>query len=267
MAFKYLKTELDDAGVLTVQFARRPVNALNQEMYREIAALFSAPDQLSAGIKSILLTGDGRHFCAGNDLDEFASMTPENGSERMWRVREAFFAIQFCPLPVVAAVHGSCLGSGLAVAASCDFVVAATNARLGLPELTVGVMGGARHLARIAPQPLVRRMFLCSEILSASDMAQAGASLIICEEDQLRKTANTYATRIASFSPTAVRLSKQILNRIETMDMRAGYEFEQGYTIRMSGHADSKEALRAFREKRTANYIPLRDHTNGIGTV
>ena len=67
----------------------------------------------------------------------------------MWQVREAFFAIADCSVPVVGAIHGAALGTGVAIAASCDFVVAAEDARFGLPELTVGVMRGARHLARM----------------------------------------------------------------------------------------------------------------------
>jgi len=155
--FKYLRMNSDNALILEVLLARQPVNAVDVDMYIEIAALFSQPDRFAPKARVIVLRGDGPHFCAGNDLDEFATMTPENGTERMWRVREAFFAIQDCPLPVIGATHGAVLGTGLAIAASCDFVVATRDARFGLPELTVGVMGGARHLARLAPQPLVRR--------------------------------------------------------------------------------------------------------------
>ncbi len=252
--FENLKIDIDDAGVAIVRMDRPPANAVNQAMYRELATLFAEPDRYIPNVKAIVLAGEGRHFCAGNDLEEFASMTPENGTERMWRVREAFFAIQDCPVPVIAAVHGAALGTGLAIAASCDFVVAATDARFALPELTVGVMGGARHLARMVSQPLVRRMYFTGEHIEAGALAQMGASLVLCEPLQHIETALKFARRIASFSPTAVRLSKQILNRIEGMDVKTGYEFEQRYTVLMSGHPDSKEALRAFAERRAPNY-------------
>ena len=225
-------------------------------MYIEMAALFRDPDTLGPDVRAIVLEGAGPHFCAGNDLAEFATMTPENGVERMWRVREAFFAIQDCPVPVVGAVHGVAIGTGLAIAASCDFVVAAEDARFGLPELTVGVMGGARHLARMAPQPLVRRMFFTGEHITAKDFAAAGGAVMVCPRAELRDRALGFAHRIAGFSPTAVRLAKQILNRIETMDLQAGYAFEQGFTVKMSGHPDSKEALKAFSEKRAPEYRP-----------
>jgi enoyl-CoA hydratase len=255
--FKFLRSEIKNSSVAVVRLARPPVNAIDRDMYIEIARLFSNPDLLGSGIRAIVLTGEGRHFCAGNDLDEFASMTPENGVERMWRVREAFFAIQDCPVPVIGAIHGAALGTGVAIAASCDFVIAARDARFGLPELTVGVMGGARHLARFAPGPLVRRMFFTGEQLSAEQLAEASGGLVVCEPEQLLDRACAVAARIASFSPTAVRLAKSVLNRIETMDLKAGYELEQSYTVKMSGHPDSQEALQAFRQKREPTYLPL----------
>jgi enoyl-CoA hydratase/carnithine racemase len=103
---------------------------------------------LADDVRVVILAGRGKHFCAGTDLDDFATTMPDNADERMWQVREAFFAIQDCPVRVIGAVQGTAVGTGLAVAASCDYVIAAVDARIGLPEITVGVMGGARHLAR-----------------------------------------------------------------------------------------------------------------------
>ncbi len=255
--FEFVDVDFDGAtGVATVLLNRPPANAVHRDMYIELAELFRNPDRLGPDVRAIVLGARGRHFCAGNDLDEFATMTPENGTERMWRVREAFFAIQECVVPVIGAVQGAALGTGLAIAASCDFVVAARDARLGLPELTVGVMGGARHLARLAPQPLVRRMYFTGEPMTAEALAAAGGCLFICEPGEERTEARRFAERAAGFSPTATRLAKQILNRIETMDIRTGYEFEQGYTVKMSGHPDSKEALASVREKRAPVYRP-----------
>jgi enoyl-CoA hydratase len=257
LTLNHLKVRISDR-VARVTFARQPANAVDQVMYREIAYVFRNLDAFGDDIRVVLLDAEGPHFCAGNDLEEFASMTPENGLERMWRVREAFFAIMECAVPVVGAVQGAALGTGLAIAASCDFVVAAPDAKFGLPELTVGVMGGARHLGRMAPQPLVRRMFFTGEPLTAEALADAGGAVVVAKQGELSATAIKFANRIASFSPTAIRLGKQILDRVETMDVRTGYEHEQGATVRMSGHPDSKEALRAFRERRLPIY---RDRT------
>lgn len=255
--YKHLEVNYDGNGVAQVRFNRGPANAVNREMYIEIAELFSDPDQIGPNLQSIVVAGNGRHFCAGNDLDEFANMTPENGTERMWRVREAFFAVQDCPVPVVGAVHGAALGTGLCLAVACDVIIAAPDASFGLPELTVGVMGGARHLFRLVPQAVVRRMFFTGQPVTAEELAGYTGGVVISDSDQLLSTATKTAERIAGFSPAAVRLSKQILNRIEEMDLKTGYAFEQSYTVKMSGHNDSKEALAAFREQRPPAYLPL----------
>jgi enoyl-CoA hydratase/carnithine racemase len=259
--FEHLRLELDRSGILTVWMARAPANAVDQVMYRELAKLFSDIDQAGEGVRVVILAGEGKHFCAGNDLDEFATMTPENGTERMWRVREAFFAISDCAVPVIGAVQGAALGTGLALAGSCDFVVAERTARFGLPELTVGVMGGAQHLARIAPGPLVRRMYFTGQPVTAEELHAFGGCVFLCEPGERMAEARRMAERVAGYSPTAVRVSKRILDRIETMDLKNGYTFEQAGTVRMSGHPDSKEALDAFREKREPRYRPEVDLT------
>ena len=263
--FKHLSVEFKNDGIYNVQLARPPANAVHREMYIELKLLFSNIDQLGDDVRVIILSGQGKHFCAGNDLEEFATMSPENAVERMWRVREAFFAISECSVPVIGAVHGAALGTGLAIAGSCDFVVVAKGSKLGLPELTVGVMGGARHLARIAPQPLVRRMYFTGLPVEAEEFAAAGGAVLVCEKDQLLEQALCIASRIATHSPTAVRVSKRVLDRVEWMDLRTGYEFEQGATIRMSGHPDSKEALAAVKEKRLPTYQTLSREKHWFG--
>src|SRR6185295_12478808 len=169
------------------------------------------------------LTGDGKHFCAGNDLEDFATMDRDNVRERMFHVREAFFAIQECAVPVVGAVTGAALGTGLVLAASCDFVVAAADASFGLPELSVGVHGGARHLGRLVGQPHVRWMYFTGQRLSAAEMHALGAVVRVLPRDELLAAALDEARRIAAYSPTAVRMGKQGLGDIEFVDVRRGY--------------------------------------------
>jgi len=262
---KFLKVQDSGGGVVHLRLNRPPANAVDFAMYCEIADVFRNIDRVGNDVRVVILSGEGRHFCAGNDLEEFATMTPENGAERMWRVREAFFAISECRVPVIGAIHGAALGTGLVIAASCDFVVASEEARFGLPELTVGVMGGARHLARLCHQPVVRRMFFSGEHLSARQLAEAGGAISVCKPDEYMKEAERIAARIAGFSPTAVQVAKRVLDRVEWMNVREGYEFEQAATVRMSGHPDSKEALLAFQERRDPRYASLSEEKKWYG--
>lgn len=246
-----LTTKLGDDGVAVVTMDRPPVNAVDLVMYRELRELFVDIDRIGAGVRAVVLTGSGRHFCAGNDLDDFASMDRDNVRERMFHVREAFFAIQDCAVPVVGAVGGAALGTGMAIAASCDFVVAADDSSFGLPELSVGVHGGARHLGRLVSQPIVRWMYFTGQRLSGEQLLALGAVVAVVPRDALVATARSEAGRIAAYSPTAVRMGKQGLNDIEFLDIRRGYEHEQGLTARMMDFPDSKIALEASRKGET----------------
>lgn len=240
--------DLDDLGVAVVTMVRPPVNAVDLPMYREIRDLFTDIDQIGPGVRAVVLTGAGKHFCAGNDLDDFATMDSDNVRERMFGVREAFFAIQECAVPVVGAVGGAALGTGLCLAASCDFVVAGDDASFGLPELSVGVHGGARHLGRLVSQPVVRWMFFTGQRLSATEMQSLGALIAVVPREELLSRAKSEAARVAAYSPTAVRMGKRGLNDIEFVDVRRGYELEQGLTARMMDYPDSKVALKASRD-------------------
>jgi len=258
VTFKHLEVEAA-GGIVTVWLNRPPVNAVDVALYDELRQAFTYPDDLADDVRVVILAGRGRHFCGGNDLGEFATMDPTNTDERMWHVREAFFAIQDCPVPVIGAVQGSALGTGLALAASCDYVIAADDARIGLPEITVGVMGGARHLGRWVTTPTVRRAFFTGIPLTAAELHRLGAIHAVVPPGDLRDAVLAEAAIIAGFSPTAMRVAKRGLNAVEHADIKGGYTYEQRLTAQMSGHPDSKEALAARREGRDATYAPKQD--------
>jgi enoyl-CoA hydratase len=251
--YSFLRWEVA-GSIATVWLSRPPVNAVNQAMYREIKTLFGDPGQLGEGVKVVVLTGQGRHFCAGNDLQEFATLTPANADQRMAEVRAAFFSIQDCPIPVVAAVHGAALGTGLAIAASCDFVVTADDARFGTPEVSVGVMGGARHLARLVPEPWVRWMYLTTEPIRGDQLVRLGGAIESAPPAEVLELAYCHARLVARHSLPILGTAKRSLNTIESMDLQPGYTFEQALTREISGHPDSVEAVRAACERRAPVY-------------
>ena len=252
-AFEFLRHE-SRGSIIEVTLDRPPVNAVNQVMYEEIRHLFGKWNDFFPDSSVAILRGAGRHFCAGNDLDEFLSLNPQNSPGRMKTVREAFNAIYDCPVPVVAAVQGHALGTGLAIVGSCDVVVCSEGARFGCPEIGVGVMGGARHLARLVPQQVVRRMYLTGEPVSAAEIERFGGVAMIVEDGELAERSVQLAEKIARHSKIAVRTAKESLNAIEPMDLKAGYEAEQRYTDRLSGTHDSLEARRAIVDKREPKF-------------
>lgn len=252
MDLEYVKVDVRD-GIADVVLDRPPVNAINQPMYDEINRVFTHIDSFGDPVVAVL-RGEGKHFCGGNDLDDFATLTPENSPERMWHVRESFWALYDCAVPVVSAVRGVAIGSGLCLAASADVIVAGETARFGLPEITVGVMGGARHAARLVPHMVVRRLFFAGQAVPVAEIERYGAIDAIVADGELEETAFRRAREIAKHSPVALRYAKKALNETEYMDLKAGYEREQSYTHVMSGTEDSKEAVAAFFEKREPVY-------------
>jgi enoyl-CoA hydratase len=243
-----------DHTVATVWLNKPPVNAVDSEMYAEIHQFFSNITEYTPDARVVVLAGRGKHFCAGNDLAEFQTLGPSNAEARLKEAREAFWSIYSSPLPTIAAVHGVAVGAGLAIAASCDLVIATESARFATPEVNVGVLGGAKHLSRLVPQGVVRLMHYTGDLVSARTLQPYGGIAEIVPEERLLESALALAHSIARHSPATLRLAKRSLNGIEYMDLKQGYEFEQSLTRELSGYNDSKEAVNAFLEKRPPVY-------------
>lgn len=253
-AFEFLDVTTEGL-VATVTMRRPPVNAVHLAMYAEIKSLFSRIEEHAPEARAVILIGEGSHFCGGNDLGEFRTMTPQNAAVRMMTVREAFWAIYDSALPVIAAVRGAAVGTGVALAASCDLVVATKDARFGLTEIEVGAMGGAKHLSRLVPQGVVRRMHYTADMVPAEELLQFGGIVSVVPSEELEDAATALAHRITRHSPVAIKIAKRSLNQIEFMDLKSGYQFEQGLTGELSGSHDAKEAVEAFFERREPRYL------------
>jgi enoyl-CoA hydratase len=260
--FEFLQVSCAD-GVANVVMHRPPVNAVNQAMYA-VLELFTSVDRLVPEARVVILSGCGKHFCAGNDLGEFMSLTSVNSPARMKLVREAFAAIYDCPLPVIAAVHGSALGTGVAIAGSCDIVICAENARFGTPEVGVGVMGAAKHLSRLVPQQVVRQMYFTADPVSGHELMRLGGVTAVVPDDELVDAARAMAQRIARHSGAAVRTAKKSLNTIEYMELKSAYEFEQSLTGRLVDTSESREARLAVTEKRAPRYGSATERTSDV---
>lgn len=237
--------------IALVTMDRPPVNAVNAQFHDAMMRVF---DTLSDrdDVRVAILTGAGRIFCAGADIKARVGHEPEPGDfwQHSRRAREAFHSIVECRVPVIAAINGPALGAGLGIVASCDILIASENAVLGLPEINVGLLGGGRHAMRLVPHSKARRMMFTGQRLSGADLYRLGVVEECVPAAQLMDTARALATEIASKSPIAIRLAKHAMNTIEFMSLRDGYRFEQNMTGELSKYEDSREAMRAFVEKR-----------------
>ncbi len=236
--------------IATVMMDRPPVNAQSDQLRHELIAAFDSFTDRD-DVRVAILTGFGRMFSAGADMK--SRPTGETPGE-YWAfnrlVREMFNAISECAKPVIAAVNGPALGAGFALAASCDIILASDNAVFGMPEIDIGLMGGAAMLQQFFGRSRARRMFYTGWRVPAEEMHRVGAIECSVPLDQLMPEAMKIATQIASKSPLAMRYAKQSMNTTMHMPPRDGYRFEQNMTVALSKSDDAAEARGAVVEKR-----------------
>jgi enoyl-CoA hydratase len=247
------KVSLDVSnGVAVVTLDNPPVNSMPLEVVDELTRCFDSFNDRD-DVRVVVLTGAGKLFSAGADLKrspDGSEDEPGYDWRRMRAVREVSYSIIECKKPVIAAVNGAALGAGLGIVASCDIVIAAETAVFGLPEIDVGLMGGARHAMRILPHSLVRRMVLTGYRAPAKELFDRGVIEACLPREELMEFAMDMARQIASKSPLAVAYAKDSLAAIENMTLRDGYRYEQNNTNRLKKSEDAKEAVAAFVEKR-----------------
>jgi enoyl-CoA hydratase len=248
-----ITTERHDSGVAEVVMENPPVNALTVAGWFELASTVRGLGE-DAAVRVVVLRAEGRGFNAGVDIKE---MQESEGFDVLVGANrgcfDAFAAVYECQVPVVAAVHGYCLGGGIGLVGNADIVVASDDATFGLPEVDRGALGAATHLARLVPQHKMRAMVYTAATATADELAGFGSVLKVVPRNQLRATALEVAGAIAAKSPTVIRAAKESLNGIDLWDVRRSYRFEQGFTfeLNLSGVAD--EHRTAFIDGRDAD--------------
>lgn len=250
MSLEYLKVEVSDY-VATVVMDRPPVNAQNAQFRNEIMAVFDSFNDRE-DVRVAILTGAGKVFCAGADIKERGSIikAPGDYARHNRTAREYANAIRECAVPVIAAVNGAALGAGFGLMAACDIMMASDNAVFGMPEIDVGLAGGAAMLTHLVGKSRVRRILFTGDRIPAPELYRSGVLEWCGPREALMEEALKMARNIAAKSPLAMRLAKKACNVCENMPQRDGYRFEQDITVQLSHTEDAKEAQRAFREKR-----------------
>ncbi len=252
-----LSVERHADGVAEVVMDNPPVNALTVAGWFELAdtlrALGADPE-----VRCVVLRAEGRGFNAGVDIKE---MQATEGFEALVGANRgcfaAFAAVYDCAVPVVAAVHGYCLGGGIGLVGNADVIIASEDATFGLPEVDRGALGAATHLARLVPQHKMRAMVYTSATATAAELHSYGSVLEVVPRADLVSSALAVAGRIAAKRPGVIRAAKESLNGIDPVDVRRSYRFEQGFTFELNllGHGD--EARDAF--------VRGEDSTGGTG--
>ncbi|WP_028602916.1 enoyl-CoA hydratase/isomerase family protein [Ottowia thiooxydans] len=249
MSEKFVHLEVTD-GVALVTMDRKPVNALNREMRRQLVATFDAISDRD-DIRCAVLTATGNVFCAGADLkDRPDSEVAGDFLDHNRITRETGNSIRECSKPVIAAINGTALGAGLGLAAACDILYASENVTVGMPEINVGLAGGASMLKTLFGRSTLRRMFFTGQRLTAQELLKRNVIEDVVAEKDLLPVTMALAREIASKAPLATIYAKRAANMVDLMPQRDAYRFEQEFTVALSRTEDAREARMAFLEKR-----------------
>ncbi len=241
-------------GVAVVTLDRPPVNALDRALRAAIVATFDALSEREE-VRCVVLTATGRVFCAGADLRDRPNTHSAGDFLNHNRItRETTNAIRECAKPVIAAVNGAALGAGLGLVAACDILYASESASFAMPEIDVGLAGGAAMLRTLLGRSTLRRMLMTGDRLSARDMLRRNVLEEVVASDELLPLAMAMARKIASKAPLAVQYAKRSANMVDVMPQRDAYRFEQEFTMALSRTEDAREARMAFLEKREPRF-------------
>jgi enoyl-CoA hydratase len=233
-------------------------NAFNTTMMRELGALWRALATEANAPRCVVLTGAGeRAFCGGADLKERNGMSDAQWMDQHAIIERCYEALIDCPVPVIAAANGSAVGGGLEMVLACDFAYAVETARFALTEVTLGIMpgaGGTQTLARAAGERRAKEIILTGKAFSAAEALEWGIVNALCDKDALMPMALDTAARIAANAPLAVREARRAIHGGLGMTLEAGMRFEIECYNRLVPSEDRIEGIRAFNEKRKAQF-------------
>ncbi|MCA2227284.1 enoyl-CoA hydratase family protein [Nonomuraea aurantiaca] len=225
---------LRDGPIAEVVVDVPPVNALPARAWHELAGAVTTAGQ-DEETRVVVLRAEGRGFNAGVDIKE---MQATEGHTALINANRgcfaAFAAVYDCPVPVIVAVHGHCVGGGVGLVGNADIVLASEDAYFGLPEVDRGALGAATHLSRLVPQHLMRAMVYTCRNVTAAELHAFGSVLEVVPRDKLRDAALEVAGQIADKDPYVIRRAKESLNGIDPVDVKRSYRFEQGFTFELN---------------------------------
>jgi enoyl-CoA hydratase len=227
-------------GIAECVLDRPPVNALPAAGWFELATTLRGLGD-DERVRVVVLRAEGRGFCAGVDIKELRAAADFGALVGVNRgCAAAFAAVYECQVPVIAAVHGFCLGGGVGLVGCADIIVASDDATFGLPEVDRGALGAATHLARLVPQHRMRALMYTAATATAAELHGYGSVLQVVPRDDLRAAARGVAAQIAAKDPAVIRAAKESLNGIDPVDVHRSYRYEQGYTfeLNLTGVAD-----------------------------
>lgn len=254
---EYILSEVKN-GVLVITINRPDkLNSLNKQTIEELHETLVEAENIN-DIRSVILTGAGQKaFVAGADIAEFANFSVEQGKQLSSIGHfKIFNFIENYSKPIIAAVNGFALGGGLELAMACHIRVVSDNAKMGLPEVSLGVIpgyGGTQRLAQLVGKGKAFEMIVTADMINAADAFKWGLANYVTTQDELINKCFEITQKIGSKSPTAIRTAIKVINAGYNNQLN-GFEVEIEEFGKSFGTGDFKEGVNAFMEKRKANF-------------
>jgi enoyl-CoA hydratase len=258
MTWNTLKVSTEKNAATIVMDRQGTRNALSQEMVNELNACL-AELELQKNLRVLVLTGAGKGFCSGADLNERFEMTPQLTTRHRETVLECVQRLENFPVPVIAKINGAAIAGGFEVALACDIRIAAESAIFALTEvMNVGSFpggGGPVRLPRLVGKGNAKLICFTGRRFTANEGLRMGFVQVVCADDQLDQEAASIVQQIAGNSPLGIRAMKKVLNEGAEMHVSAAIVLSQALRNPLDHTKDYREGLTAWLEKRRPEFI------------
>ncbi|WP_047985027.1 enoyl-CoA hydratase [Ornithinibacillus californiensis] len=247
-----------EGHVATLTIQSPPANALSSNLLKALSEKLDLIEK-DEKVKAIILRGDGRFFSAGADIKEFTSLQEASDYQSLSEYGQQLFdRIENFSIPVIAAIHGAVLGGGMELAMACHIRIVTEKTKLGLPELSLGIIpgfAGTQRLPRYVGTAKAYEMILTGEPISAKEAYEFGLVNQIVVEEEVFNVAKTLASKIASKSRPTINRIMQLIPYAKPENFANGVKAEAVAFGEIFGSEDAKEGVQAFIEKRKPNFI------------
>ncbi len=255
--YKNILVEKKDSILIVTINRERAMNALNKETVGELQKVFSYY-WTAEDVKCVVITGSGdKAFVAGADIPELGDLDVRSGTDLSANGLYLTKTIQNFPRPVIAAINGFALGGGCELAMACDIRLASEKARLGQPEVNLGIIpgyGGTQRLSRLVGRGKAMQLILTGDMIDAREAFRVGLVDEVYPPEELMAKALEMAGKIASKAPIAVSLAKECINRGLDISLAHGCDLEKANFGQVCGTGDKNEGIEAFMEKRQPKF-------------
>ena len=256
MNFQYLKFELSSAiGILTIN-RPRALNALNSEVLEELES-FSKQAVKQKDISVLIITGAGKSFVAGADIKEMVDFDQQQAEAFSKKGQKTFSLIESLPFPVIAAINGFALGGGMELALACDILFMSEKAKMGLPEVTLGLLpafGGTQRLIRAVGLYKAKEMIFSGNVYTAQEAFTMGLGNEVVAHSELMTAALLLAEDIKQRGPLGVAKSKKLIHEEDNFTLQDRLQKEGEEFGKLFNSQEAKEGMQAFLEKRKPDF-------------